>query len=202
MNWEIIIGLETHVQLSTVSKLFSGASTRFGALPNMQASVVDLALPGVLPVANRGAVERAILFGLAINARIAPQSVFARKHYFYPDLPKGYQISQHDQPVIQNGALTVEIPARGASEQKAYQKRYALRARILRKMPGNRCMKRAQIAAEWIRTARESRCLKSSLPPICAPRLKRSRMQRRCMRWLSGLGFAMAICRKAHSAAM
>ncbi|CCD29902.1 Aspartyl/glutamyl-tRNA(Asn/Gln) amidotransferase subunit B (Asp/Glu-ADT subunit B) [Candidatus Glomeribacter gigasporarum BEG34] len=122
MNWEIIIGLETHVQLSTVSKLFSGASTRFGALPNMQASVVDLALPGVLPVANRGAVERAILFGLAINARIAPQSVFARKHYFYPDLPKGYQISQHDQPVIQNGALTVEIPARGASEQKAYQK--------------------------------------------------------------------------------
>src|SRR5260363_78316 len=75
MNWEIIIGLETHVQLSTVSKLFSGASTRFGALPNMQASVVDLALPGVLPVANRGAVERAILFGLAINARIAPQSV-------------------------------------------------------------------------------------------------------------------------------
>ncbi len=122
MNWDIIIGLETHVQLSTVSKLFSGASTRFGALPNQQASVVDLALPGVLPVANRGAVERAILFGLATNATIAARSVFARKHYFYPDLPKGYQISQHDQPVIQDGALTVEIPARGASEQKAYQK--------------------------------------------------------------------------------
>src|SRR5260363_463718 len=122
MNWEIIIGLETHGQLSTVSKLFCGASTRFGAVPKRQASVVDRALPGVLPVANRGAVERAILFGLAINARIAPQSVFARKHYVYPDLPKSYQISQHDQPVIQNGALKVEIPARGASEQKAYQK--------------------------------------------------------------------------------
>ncbi len=122
MNWEIIIGLETHVQLSTVSKLFSGTSTRFGALPNMQANAVDLALPGVLPVANRDAVERAILFGLAINATIATQSVFARKHYFYPDLPKGYQISQHEQPIVRDGVLTIEIPVQGKAGQAVDQK--------------------------------------------------------------------------------
>ncbi len=122
MNWEIIIGFETHAQLSTVSKLFSGASTRFGALPNMQACAVDLALPGVLPVANRGAVERAILFGLATDATIAAQSVFARKHYFYPDLPKGYQISQHEQPVVRDGTLTIEIPAQEKAGQAADQK--------------------------------------------------------------------------------
>jgi aspartyl-tRNA(Asn)/glutamyl-tRNA(Gln) amidotransferase subunit B len=106
MEWEVVIGLENHVQLTTNSKIFSGSSIRFGADANTQASPVDLALPGVLPVLNRGAVERAIRFGLAVGAKIAPQSVFARKNYFYPDLPKGYQISQFEDPVVQGGTLT------------------------------------------------------------------------------------------------
>ncbi|WP_338846921.1 Asp-tRNA(Asn)/Glu-tRNA(Gln) amidotransferase subunit GatB [Massilia sp. W12] len=106
MEWEVVIGLETHVQLTTASKIFSGASTAFGASPNTQACAVDLALPGVLPVMNRGAVERAIAFGLAIGAQVAPLSVFARKNYFYPDLPKGYQISQYELPVVVGGALS------------------------------------------------------------------------------------------------
>jgi aspartyl-tRNA(Asn)/glutamyl-tRNA(Gln) amidotransferase subunit B len=104
-GFEVVIGIETHAQLSTCSKIFSGAPTRFGAAPNTQASAVDLALPGTLPVANRGAVERAIRFGLAVGAKIAPQSIFARKNYFYPDLPKGYQISQYETPVVQGGAI-------------------------------------------------------------------------------------------------
>ena len=112
-GWEVVIGLETHAQLSTVSKIFSGASTAFGAAPNTQASVVDLALPGVLPVLNRGAVERAIRFGLAVGATIAPRSVFARKNYFYPDLPKGYQISQYEIPVVQGGALACIVEGKG-----------------------------------------------------------------------------------------
>jgi len=106
MAWEIVIGLETHVQLSTDSKIFSGSSTRFGAAPNTQANLVDLALPGSLPVMNRGAVERAIRFGLAVGATVAPRSVFARKNYFYPDLPKGYQISQFELPVVVGGSLS------------------------------------------------------------------------------------------------
>ena len=106
-GYEVVIGLETHTQLSTASKIFSGSSTAFGAAPNTQASAVDLALPGALPVLNRGAVERAIRFGLAVGAKIAPLSIFARKNYFYPDLPKGYQISQYEIPVVQGG--TVEI---------------------------------------------------------------------------------------------
>ena len=104
-GYEVVIGFETHAQLSTQSKIFSGASTRFGAEPNTQACAVDLALPGVLPVMNRGAVERAIQFGLAVNATIAPMSIFARKNYFYPDLPKGYQISQYEIPVVQGGHI-------------------------------------------------------------------------------------------------
>jgi aspartyl-tRNA(Asn)/glutamyl-tRNA(Gln) amidotransferase subunit B len=104
-GYEVVIGLETHTQLSTQSKIFSGSSTRFGAAPNTQASPVDLALPGTLPVANRGAVERAIRFGLAVGAKVAPLSIFARKNYFYPDLPKGYQISQYETPVVQGGEL-------------------------------------------------------------------------------------------------
>ena len=107
MKWEVVIGLETHAQLSTVAKIFSGAATAFGAAPNSQASAVDVALPGVLPVLNRGAVERAIRFGLAIGAKINRRSVFARKNYFYPDLPKGYQISQFEIPVVEGGALTI-----------------------------------------------------------------------------------------------
>ncbi|HXC37857.1 MAG TPA: Asp-tRNA(Asn)/Glu-tRNA(Gln) amidotransferase subunit GatB [Burkholderiales bacterium] len=117
MSWEVVIGLETHVQLSTVSKVFSGASTAFGAAPNTHASAVDVALPGVLPVLNRGAVERAIRFGLAVNGRdagnINRRSVFARKNYFYPDLPKGYQISQLDLPVVKGGHITIVSPTRG-----------------------------------------------------------------------------------------
>ena len=104
-GYEVVIGFETHAQLSTQSKIFSGASTRFGAEPNTQACAVDLALPGSLPVMNRGAVERAIQFGLAVNATIAPMSIFARKNYFYPDLPKGYQISQYEIPVVQGGVV-------------------------------------------------------------------------------------------------
>ena len=104
-GYEVVIGFETHAQLSTQSKIFSGASTRFGAEPNTQACAVDLALPGALPVMNRGAVERAIQFGLAVDATIAPMSIFARKNYFYPDLPKGYQISQYEIPVVQGGHI-------------------------------------------------------------------------------------------------
>lgn len=102
-GYEVIIGFETHAQLSTASKIFSRAATAFGAAPNTQACAVDLALPGTLPVMNKGAVERAIQFGLAVNSLIAPRSVFARKNYFYPDLPKGYQISQFEIPVVQGG---------------------------------------------------------------------------------------------------
>ena len=109
MTWEIVIGLEVHAQLSTSSKIFCGASTAFGAEPNTQADAVSLALPGVLPVLNKGAVERAIKFGLATGAHIAPRSVFARKNYFYPDLPKGYQISQFDLPVVGNGQITIQV---------------------------------------------------------------------------------------------
>jgi aspartyl-tRNA(Asn)/glutamyl-tRNA(Gln) amidotransferase subunit B len=109
MKWEVVIGLETHTQLTTLSKIFSGASTAFGAPPNTQASAIDLALPGTLPVLNHGAVERAIAFGLAVGAKVAERSIFARKNYFYPDLPKGYQISQYEIPVVQGGSLTFVV---------------------------------------------------------------------------------------------
>jgi aspartyl-tRNA(Asn)/glutamyl-tRNA(Gln) amidotransferase subunit B len=109
MQWEVVIGLETHAQLQTQSKIFSGASTRFGAQPNTQACAVDLALPGVLPVLNRQAVEHAIRFGLAVGAKISPASIFARKNYFYPDLPKGYQISQMEIPVVVGGKVEILV---------------------------------------------------------------------------------------------
>ncbi|MBU1426175.1 MAG: Asp-tRNA(Asn)/Glu-tRNA(Gln) amidotransferase subunit GatB [Gammaproteobacteria bacterium] len=121
MTWEIVIGLEVHTQLSTNTKIFSGASTAFGAEPNTQADAVSIALPGVLPVLNKGAVERAIKFGLATGSHIAPRSVFARKNYFYPDLPKGYQISQFDLPVVGQGALTVQVEALSGNA-KPYEK--------------------------------------------------------------------------------
>ena len=121
MQWEVVIGLETHAQLSTESKIFSGSATRFGAEPNTQASPVDLALPGVLPVMNKGAVERAIQFGLAIGATVAPQSIFARKNYFYPDLPKGYQISQYEIPVVQGGTISFVLEKDGKAEMKTVQ---------------------------------------------------------------------------------
>lgn len=109
MQWETVIGLEIHAQLATKSKIFSGAATAYGAEPNTQACAVDLGLPGVLPVLNREAVRMAVKFGLAIGAKVAPRSVFARKNYFYPDLPKGYQISQYDLPVVSTGHLTIEV---------------------------------------------------------------------------------------------
>src|SRR5207248_3208322 len=109
MGWQIVIGLETHAQLSTASKIFSGASTAFGTAPNTQASAVDVALPGVLPVLNKGAVERAIRFGVAVGGTISQRSVFARKNYFYPDLPKGYQISQYEIPIVAGGSVTIAI---------------------------------------------------------------------------------------------
>lgn len=109
MEWETVIGLEVHVQLATRSKIFSGASTAYGAEPNTQACAIDLGFPGVLPVLNEAAVHMAIKFGLAIEGSIAPRSVFARKNYFYPDLPKGYQISQFEHPIIGKGHLNIQI---------------------------------------------------------------------------------------------
>ncbi len=118
MQWEVVIGLETHAQLQTKSKIFSGASTAFGAEPNAQASAVDIALPGVLPVLNRAAVECAIRLGLAVGGRVAPRSIFARKNYFYPDLPKGYQISQYETPVVAGGSLSIIV----GQGQERYEK--------------------------------------------------------------------------------
>ena len=117
-DWEVVIGLETHAQLTTASKIFSGSSTRFGAAPNVQASAIDLALPGVLPVLNAGVVECAVKFGLAVGAKIAERSIFARKNYFYPDLPKGYQISQYEIPVVQGGSLAVMTGTAGEMCEK------------------------------------------------------------------------------------
>ena len=109
MKWETVIGLEVHAQLNTRSKIFSGASTAFGAAPNTQACAVDIALPGVLPVLNREVVGKAIRFGLAVGARVNPRSIFARKNYFYPDLPKSYQISQYEQPIVEGGSVSVLV---------------------------------------------------------------------------------------------
>ncbi len=117
-RWEVVIGLETHAQLRTQSKIFSGAATAFGAEPNRQACAVDIALPGVLPVLNREAVVCAIKFGLSVGAQIAPRSIFARKNYFYPDLPKGYQISQFEIPVVLGGGLTIHVGAGETAVEK------------------------------------------------------------------------------------
>ena len=121
-GFEVVIGLETHAQLATRSKIFSGAATQFGAAPNTQACAVDLALPGTLPVLNRQAVELAIRFGLAVDAKIAPLSIFARKNYFYPDLPKGYQISQYEIPVVQGGHVDIRAgePAKRVNLTRAH----------------------------------------------------------------------------------
>ena len=108
MSWESVIGLEIHAQLATKSKIFSGAATAYGASPNAQACAVDLGLPGVLPVLNVQAVRMAVMFGLAVDAQIARRCVFARKNYFYPDLPKGYQISQLDFPIVIGGHVMID----------------------------------------------------------------------------------------------
>ena len=109
MDWETVIGLEIHAQLATRSKIFSGASTAYGAEPNTQACAVDLGLPGVLPVLNAEAVRMAALFGLAVDGKVAQRCVFARKNYFYPDLPKGYQISQYEQPIVEGGTVRIQV---------------------------------------------------------------------------------------------
>lgn len=118
MTWEIVIGLEVHTQLLTQSKIFSGASTAFGGVPNAQACAVDIALPGVLPVLNLGAVERAVKFGLAVGATINSPSIFARKNYFYPDLPKGYQISQYELPVVEGGCIKIQTVCNNNESEK------------------------------------------------------------------------------------
>ncbi|MEC8482194.1 MAG: Asp-tRNA(Asn)/Glu-tRNA(Gln) amidotransferase GatCAB subunit B, partial [Pseudomonadota bacterium] len=109
MNWEVVIGLEIHAQLSTQSKLFSGAATSFGAEPNTNTTLVDLGMPGALPVFNKEALRMAVMFGQAVNAEIGMTSVFARKNYFYPDLPKGYQTSQMDHPIVGKGHLDITL---------------------------------------------------------------------------------------------
>src|SRR5262245_29126707 len=109
MEWDTVIGLEVHAQLKTKSKLFSGASTSFGAKPNTQTSFIDAGLPGILPVPNQQALFMALQFGIAINAQINTHSYFERKNYFYPDLPKGYQISQYQSPIVSNGSLKIEL---------------------------------------------------------------------------------------------
>src|SRR5690606_2341869 len=109
MEWEIVIGLEIHVQLATQSKIFSGASTAFGAAPNTQACAIDLAMPGTLPVANAEAFRSAVMFGLAMNAEIGKRSVFERKNYFYPDLPKGYQTTQLAEPIVGPGVINIQL---------------------------------------------------------------------------------------------
>ncbi|HXQ30900.1 MAG TPA: Asp-tRNA(Asn)/Glu-tRNA(Gln) amidotransferase subunit GatB [Steroidobacteraceae bacterium] len=108
-GWEVVIGLETHAQLATKSKIFSGSATAYGAVPNSQANLVDLGYPGVLPVLNGEAVRMAVKFGVATGATVAPRSVFARKNYFYPDLPKGYQISQYERPIVEHGSLEIVL---------------------------------------------------------------------------------------------
>ena len=117
MTWEAIIGLEIHAQLAAESKIFSGAPTAYGAEPNTQACAVDLGLPGVLPVINERAIEMAVLFGLAINAEICRHSIFARKNYFYPDLPKGYQISQYEAPIVAGGSLEISVNGTRKTDQ-------------------------------------------------------------------------------------
>ena len=109
-DWEVVIGLEVHAQATTKSKLFSGAATDFGAEPNTQVSLVDAAMPGMLPVLNEVSVRQAVRTGLALNAEINLHSVFARKNYFYPDLPQGYQISQYEEPIVGEGAITIDLP--------------------------------------------------------------------------------------------
>ena len=133
MEWETVIGLEIHAQLATRSKIFSGSATAYGAAPNTQANLVDLGYPGVLPVLNGEAVRMAVRFGLATGAKIARRSVFARKNYFYPDLPKGYQISQYERPVVER--RLARDRARGRHAQDAS----ASRARTSRRTPASRC---------------------------------------------------------------
>ncbi len=133
-NWEVVIGLEIHNQLATKSKIFSGASTAYGADANTQACLIDLGYPGVLPVCNGGVVRMAAMFGVAVNATCARRSIFARKNYFYPDLPKGYQISQFELPIVENGELMI-------LDEDGMKNVSALRGRTSRKTRASRFTK-------------------------------------------------------------
>ena len=166
MQWETVIGLEIHAQLATKSKIFSGAATLYGAEPNTQACAIDLGLPGVLPVLNQEAVKMAVKFGLAIGATVSPRSVFARKNYFYPDLPKGYQISQFDLPVVSTGETTIVVDG----EEKVI----GITRAHLEEDAGKSLMRTLKAIPGSISTARVPRCLKSSQNPICAPPRRRS----------------------------
>jgi hypothetical protein len=194
MSWEVVIGLETHAQLSTESKIFSGASTAFGAAPNTQASAVDIALPGVLPVPNKGAVERAIRFGLAVGGTINAKSVFARKNYFYPDLPKGYQISQYEIPVVQGGGVDIVSPTRGA-----------VRVRLTRAHLEEDAGKSLHEDYHGMSGIDLNRAGTPLLEIVSEPELRSStrpsRTRRRCTGSCAGSASATATCRKAASAA-
>src|SRR5882762_1994131 len=160
VDWEVVIGLEIHAQLATRSKIFSGAATAYGAPPNTQASLVDLAYPGVLPVLNAEAVRMAVKFGLAIGATVARRSIFARKNYFYPDLPKGYQISQYEHPVVSRGSLNVLWKTERSRPSES-------RAPTSRRMPASRCTKDWPMPPASTSTAPVRRCWKSSPSRIC-----------------------------------
>ena len=144
MEWETVIGLEVHVSLSTKSKLFSGSSTEFGAQPNTQASIFDCALPGTLPVFNEEALRMAVRFGVAIGAEIGKRSVFDRKNYFYPDLPKGYQVTQLDFPTVGKGALN------GHPRRRKLRRSSALHAHTSRRTQASRCMRNSAACRESI----------------------------------------------------
>jgi aspartyl-tRNA(Asn)/glutamyl-tRNA(Gln) amidotransferase subunit B len=186
-DWESVIGLEIHAQLATVSKIFSGASTAFGAAPNTQACVVDLGMPGVLPVLNHEAVNMAIRFGVAIGAEIDHHSVFARKNYFYPDLPKGYQISQFELPIVGKGHIFIS-PDEGVSKEvgitRAHLEEDAGKS-IHDQFP-------EQTAIDLNRAGTPL------LEIVSEPDMRRAKYTRWCATWKS----AMAICRKVRFAAM
>jgi aspartyl-tRNA(Asn)/glutamyl-tRNA(Gln) amidotransferase subunit B len=193
VTWEIVVGIETHAQLLTQSKIFSGAATAFGAAPNTQASAVDIALPGVLPVLNRRAVELAIRFGLAVGGTISRRSIFARKNYFYPDSPKGYQISQYELPVVQGGSITI-----GAGDS---QKTIRLTRAHLEEDAGKSLHEdlRGMSGIDLNRAGTPLLEIVSS--PTCAAPSKRSPTPRRCTRSCAGSRSATATCRRVHFAA-
>ena len=153
MEWEAVIGLEVHVSLSTNTKLFSGTASIFGAEPNTEANIFDLAMPGTLPVLNKEALRMAVKFGLAIDAEIGKRSVFDRKNYFYPDLPKGYQVTQLNFPTVGKGSLTITL-------EDGSERQIGVTRRTSKRMPASPCMKISTACQVLISTARENRCWK------------------------------------------